>query len=198
MYLLQQQLIPSMIWISSEHTCFPVTCEELWPTRCGPSSIKKHASWLIIITTSVCFLVQLGQTSGKIWMLASFSFFSTSNPLWLQIQCAPSQSLIMSFFRTIAVLESVLLKDVKTSYIYLHFKISCGFHTVQSNKVQVFLQQPSVALFSAWSIVYALVIPFVAYGTMWCILCWQVSILNFYPCQSAAWGSECVCLANLD
>lgn len=77
-YLLWQQRISGRMWNSSEHTYILVTCEELWPSSSSQASIKKHASWLIIITTSECFLVQLGQTSWQ--MLAAFFLFLDIKP----------------------------------------------------------------------------------------------------------------------
>lgn len=68
------------------------------PSCCSPSSIKKDASWLIIIMTSCVFLVQLGQTSGE--MLAGYSFSRHQNPQWLpnpMSQTSVSQSVIVSF-----------------------------------------------------------------------------------------------------
>ena len=79
----------------------------------------------------------------------------------------------------------------------------CGFDIVQSNKAhrcfsnQLFIT--GCCSVWTWFIVYALSWspPFVGYGTLWCILCWQVNIWDVYTSQSAAWARECVCLIHL-
>lgn len=89
-------------------SCIPVACEELRPSCRSPASIKKHASWLIIITTSVCCLVQLGQTSREM-LAAFFSFSSTSNPRGLPNPISDKSGSHCVFFGGLPVSENELL-----------------------------------------------------------------------------------------
>lgn len=63
-----------------------------------PIHIKKHASWLIIITTSLCFLLQLGQNQCRNMDAGAFFCVSTSNFPWLPNPMI-SQSVIVAFSR---------------------------------------------------------------------------------------------------
>lgn len=90
------QLCIAMCFCSSGHHL--VVCEKLWPPCCSPSNMKKHASWLIIITTSVCCLVQLGRRSRE--TLAAFFSLPPHQTLGgCQTQWVISRSVIVSFSR---------------------------------------------------------------------------------------------------
>lgn len=122
------QLCIAMCFCSSGHHL--VACEKLWPPCCSPSNMKKHASWLIIITTSVCCLVQLGRSSRE--TLAAFFSLPPHQTLGgCQTQWVISRSVIVSFRGPSCPGKWAPLGLQK----HLHFEIICGFDIVQSNKV---------------------------------------------------------------